>query len=227
VHSAKERFLAALDLHGFRYRDHGSWAQSQCPGHEDLEPSLTVYSKPGRIRVKCWAGCDDELDILPKLNLGWQDKYDQQRDKTRVRVVQPDPRIARRRAMGPVQRALDDLLQLPDLGERLCRSIAADELRWSSTEYALKRADEWFAAKPRPDDFKGGLPLPPKGYQHVPFRGRRDRHRDIAIADRDIAVTLALRDEVHQAIELDGRTGLLGQLAFLSEHISDYAAGGA
>jgi hypothetical protein len=76
----------------------------------------------------CFAGCSDVLDVLPALGMTVADLYDEKSNgvRTTVRTV-PDPqiqaRIATRRAMTPSQRALDDLLQLPDLGERISRSI--------------------------------------------------------------------------------------------------------
>jgi hypothetical protein len=67
----------------------------------------------------------DELDILPALDMGVADPYDEKRSGKRTK---PDPdllfRIKRREGMTPSQKATDDLLQLPDLGERLCLAIA-------------------------------------------------------------------------------------------------------
>jgi putative DNA primase/helicase len=74
--TAYGRFLARLDELGYRYRDHSSFAQAQCPAHQDREPSLTVYAKPGRIRLRCWAGCYDR-DILAVLGLGIPALYDE------------------------------------------------------------------------------------------------------------------------------------------------------
>jgi hypothetical protein len=100
---------------------------AQCPAHEDREASLAIYRKPGRIKIVCYAGCDDALDILPALGLTLSDLWDAPHGPRTP--VQPDPelqaRITARRSMTPIQRALDDLLHLPDLGERLCQCIAA------------------------------------------------------------------------------------------------------
>jgi hypothetical protein len=126
--TAYERILDRLREIGKRYRDLGSYAQAQCPSHDDRDPSLTIYRKPGRIKLVCHRGCHDQLDILPALGLTLQDLWDEPRSSRGDRY-RPDPRaqalIEARRKMTPVQRALYDLLQLPDLGERLCRCIAA------------------------------------------------------------------------------------------------------
>ena len=63
---------------GKKVSDHGSYAQAQCPGHDDRDPSLTIYHKPGRIKIVCFAGCNDELDILPALGLTLPDLWDDQ-----------------------------------------------------------------------------------------------------------------------------------------------------
>jgi hypothetical protein len=88
---------------------------------------MTIYRKPGRVKVKCWAGCDDELDVLTALGLSVRDLWDEPRNGRDVGSADVDPtiraRIEARRNMSPVQRAVDDLLHLPDLGERISRSI--------------------------------------------------------------------------------------------------------
>jgi hypothetical protein len=129
--SAYERILDTLAQHGSRYRAGANQTMAQCPAHEDREASLAIYRKPGKIKLVCFAGCDEELDILPALELDWPDKYDDPEGWRSRTDWRPDPavqaRIEARRKMGPVERALDDLLRLPDLGERLCRGIAWQE----------------------------------------------------------------------------------------------------
>jgi len=53
--------------------------------------------------------------------------------RAEAEALRTDPevqaRIERRRTMGPVERAVDDLLQRPDIGMRLCLCIAAEEAR--------------------------------------------------------------------------------------------------
>jgi hypothetical protein len=129
--SAYERILEALDQHGSRYREGANQTMAQCPAHEDREASLAIYRKPGKIKLVCFAGCDEELDILPKLELDWPDKYDDPRGWANRTGYRPDPaiqaRIDARGKMNLIERAVDDLLHLPDLGERLCRGIAWQE----------------------------------------------------------------------------------------------------
>jgi hypothetical protein len=113
-----------LDL---RPRSGGSTqTTARCPSHDDREPSLAVYVKDGKAKVVCFAGCDDALDILPALEMTVADLYDEPRSSGNYR---PDPeqeaRWEARKAMtSPVQLWVDNLLHLPDLGERLCLAIA-------------------------------------------------------------------------------------------------------
>lgn len=44
-----------------RYTRHGDRIRAQCPCHHDRDPSLIIDYKGGRIRVKCFAGCDGKL----------------------------------------------------------------------------------------------------------------------------------------------------------------------
>jgi hypothetical protein len=80
--------------------------------------------------VVCFAGCDDELDILPALEMTVADLYDEPRASARKSVVDPEKlaRIETRRQWRAEKQwsrlALDDLLHLPDIGERLCMGIA-------------------------------------------------------------------------------------------------------
>ena len=106
-------------------------AIAQCPAHDDHHASLTIWRKPGRAKIKCFVGCDDAHDILPALGLGVADLFDVPgRSRGPVRTdPEVQARIERRRIMGPVERAVDDLLQRPDIGMRLCLCIAAEEAR--------------------------------------------------------------------------------------------------
>jgi len=49
-----EQTLASMRL---RFTRHGHRIRSQCPCHEDTEPSLIIEWRGGEIRVKCFAGC--------------------------------------------------------------------------------------------------------------------------------------------------------------------------
>jgi hypothetical protein len=106
---AFDRLKDALEENGCRPRDHGSYLQAFCPAHPDQKnKSLAVYRKPGKVKLVCFASCDDEIDILPALGLSWPDKYDEPRTGTGRSVI--DPRIQayieRRRSMTPTQRAV-------------------------------------------------------------------------------------------------------------------------
>src|SRR5829696_1281543 len=171
--SAFHRMLDALRDHGLKVRlTNRAQAQAQCPSHHDREASLTIWDKGDRIKVKCWAGCDDELDVLAALGWEVKDLYDSsgwhgerpdgeswgytlpdgswwppfeitwlgperpdefrivpdvswletakenERDKAAAKA-----RAEARKTMTPVQRALDDLLQLTDFGERIALCI--------------------------------------------------------------------------------------------------------
>ena len=99
VSLARDRFLAALTAGGYRYREYASHTQAHCPAHEDRSPSLTIYSYPGRIRVRCWAGCQD-LDVLAALGLSVRDLMDAPRATDAPRSpVSPSRRIEARRSM--------------------------------------------------------------------------------------------------------------------------------
>jgi hypothetical protein len=54
--TAFERILDRLRDLGKRHRNLGGYAQAQCPAHDDRDPSLTIYRKPGRIKLICFAG---------------------------------------------------------------------------------------------------------------------------------------------------------------------------
>jgi hypothetical protein len=125
--TAYERLLDRLRDQGKRHREGPGQTMAQCPSHDDRQASLAIYRKAGRIKIVCYAGCDDALDILPALGLGVRDLFDEPEHSANLRLA-PDPavqaRIQARRNMTPVERALDDLLHLPDFAERLCRCIA-------------------------------------------------------------------------------------------------------
>jgi hypothetical protein len=128
--TAYERILDQLRDQGKRVRQGSKEARAQCPSHDSCRASslpLAIYSKPCKAKVVCFVGCSDALDVLPALGMTVADLYDDQRNGSRT-AYQPDPeiqaRIEARRSMTPSQRALDDLLRRPDLGERLCLGIA-------------------------------------------------------------------------------------------------------
>jgi hypothetical protein len=121
--TAYDRLLGLLRERG-PVRDNGYEARTQCPAHDGKRrDTLAVYRKPGRVKIVCFAGCNDVLDILPALGLALPDLF----DEPGSRHYRPDPdlqaRIEARRKMTLVQRAVDDLLRLPDLAERISRAI--------------------------------------------------------------------------------------------------------
>jgi hypothetical protein len=136
--SAYDRVVDRLRAVGKKVRPGVGQTMARCPSHDDREASLAIYRKPGKVKLVCFAGCHEELDILPALGLDWRDKYDD--PSSRSTSWRPDPaikaRAEARRDMTLVQRAVDDLLHLPDLGERLCRGIA-----WHRPELYI--AERW------------------------------------------------------------------------------------
>jgi hypothetical protein len=125
--TAYERIVDKLQEMDLRVRVGSRSTTGQCPSHDDRRASFAVYDKDGKAKVVCFAGCDDELDILPALEMTVADLYDEKRTGCGKRH-EPNPdlvfRMEARKAMTPLQRAVDDLLRLPDLGERLCLGIA-------------------------------------------------------------------------------------------------------
>jgi hypothetical protein len=93
---AFERIRDALEVNGCRPHDRGGYLLARCPSHEDREPSLAVYQNPGRIRVRCFAGCDDVV-ILAALGLGIADLFDEPRSG-KTTPVAPQHRVKPPRA---------------------------------------------------------------------------------------------------------------------------------
>ena len=119
--SASERIQDRLEAHGCRPVDRGSFIQALCPSHDDREASLTIYAKPGRIRIRCWAGCAD-VDVLAALELNVADLYDEPRAGRTTSQIDPGilRRIDARRAVTAPQRPEPRLI-------KVCDSIYRDE----------------------------------------------------------------------------------------------------
>ena len=83
---------------------------------------MAIYRKPGKIKLVCFVGCDDR-DILAALGLDVRDLFDEPRQSPIGGNPRPRP-VKPARPKTQVERALDRLLELPDLGERLCLAIA-------------------------------------------------------------------------------------------------------
>ena len=129
--TAYERILDELRNQGKKVRQGQGEARAQCPSHDSRRgwsKPLAIYDKPGKAKVVCFVGCNDALDILPALGMTVADLYDERRSTGVWAPYKPDPamqaRIEARRSMTPSQRELDNLLQQPDLGERLCLGAA-------------------------------------------------------------------------------------------------------
>jgi hypothetical protein len=118
-------------------------AQAQCPAHQDRTPSLTIYRKQGRIKLVCWPGCDDQ-DVLAALGLSVRDLYDEPKTPT-YNTVRHQP-FKPAQPTTRTERALEHLLSLPDLGERICRGIAWHETEQSTPEHWWWRAIQFHQA---------------------------------------------------------------------------------
>jgi hypothetical protein len=138
--TAYERLIDRLRDDDRKVRDHGGYTTAPCPSHEDRDPSLTIYRKPGRAKVVCWAGCDDR-DILAALGLGVSDLYDEPKAPTYNTV-----RLQSFKPVGPktrLERALEHLLSLPNFGEMLCQRIAQQEILEAEAAYWWRRAQQF------------------------------------------------------------------------------------
>jgi hypothetical protein len=137
--TAYERIVDKLQEMDLRVRTGYRSSVAQCPSHDDRSPSLAIYDKDGKAKIVCFAGCDDALDILPAIDMTVADLYDEKRGSGKR--TQPDPDLVfpmeARRHVTPSQKATDDLLHLPDIGERLCLAIA----RMRPELYIWKRED--------------------------------------------------------------------------------------
>jgi hypothetical protein len=138
--TAYERIVDKLQEMDLRVRSGSRVSVSQCPSHDDWHPSMAIYDKDGKAKVVCFAGCDDALDILPALEMTVADLYDEKRSgKAPKPDLEWDARAVARKTMTPPQKATDDLLHLPDIGERLCLAIA----RHRPELYIWEREELW------------------------------------------------------------------------------------
>jgi hypothetical protein len=120
--SAYETVIDALADLGRVHHSGDGRATSRCPAHEDRNPSLSVRYDEGKVLIYCHAGCDTR-DVLASLELTMADLFDAKGKGS----WRPDPaaeaKYRARKTMTPPQKALDDLLHLPDFAERLCQII--------------------------------------------------------------------------------------------------------
>jgi len=116
-----DRLIKALRAQGKIVRDSGTEARTSCPSCDSRNPtSLAIYRKNGKAKIVCYVSCED-TDVLDVLDLDWRDLYDERS------ASEPLDRPVKKHSppKSPVERALARLLAMPDLGERLCRCIAA------------------------------------------------------------------------------------------------------
>jgi AAA domain len=69
--TAFERILDKLE----GVKRNGNKATARCPAHDDHNPSLSIRRLPQRVKLLCFAGCDDEA-VLAALNLHVRDLFD-------------------------------------------------------------------------------------------------------------------------------------------------------
>ena len=121
--AAVKRVLAALADHGSRVeqRVSDSW-MAQCPadGHDDRTASLSIAQGDAGAVVCCQAGCDTKTAVLPPLNLGFPDLFDQ-------------PRKARERAP---RRVIAEYRYTDENGELLFVKV-----RFEPKDFRVKRPD--------------------------------------------------------------------------------------
>jgi hypothetical protein len=139
--TAYERIVDKLHDLDLRPRTGYKSTSARCPSHDDREPSLAVYDKESKAKIICFAGCDDALDILPALEMTVADLDDEKRSGNPSSAFNESAqaRYDARKVMTPSQRALDDLLHLPDIGERLVMATA----RLRPELYIWEREELW------------------------------------------------------------------------------------
>jgi len=119
---AYETVIDALSDLGRVYQSGEHRATSRCPAHEDRSPSLSVRYKDGKVLLNCFSGCDWR-DVVASLDLHPSALFDGKGSRGYKADNEAEARYRARKAMTPVQKVLDDLLHLPDFGERLCKGI--------------------------------------------------------------------------------------------------------
>ncbi|CAN5537393.1 hypothetical protein BH18ACT8_BH18ACT8_16290 [soil metagenome] len=80
--TAVERVLDALRDHGCKVTGTGRQHMTQCPAHEDRNPSLSVTAGESRVLLRCHAGCDTD-DVLTALGLSRADLFDESHEHRR------------------------------------------------------------------------------------------------------------------------------------------------
>ena len=79
-----EIITEALREHGFKVKITGiAKAKSQCPAHEDRNPSLSIDHKNGKALLNCFAECDYR-QILHNIGLTEADLFDEPREPNNI-----------------------------------------------------------------------------------------------------------------------------------------------
>lgn len=79
--TAYDRLIGALRQYGYRLRDSGRRAESQCPAHPDRQASMSITGIEGQVLVHCHAGCETP-DIVAAVDLTMADLYDDKKGAT-------------------------------------------------------------------------------------------------------------------------------------------------
>lgn len=73
---AIDRVLGALESHGCVVKPlSGYYWMAQCPGHDDVDPSLSIRATDDRVLLCCHAGCHTSA-VLGALGLAYRDLFD-------------------------------------------------------------------------------------------------------------------------------------------------------
>lgn len=80
--AALDRVLDALERHGCRVTGAGRQRKAQCPAHDDRDPSLSVLDGEYRVKLRCWAGCDED-QVLDAVGLARADLSTGRRSRDR------------------------------------------------------------------------------------------------------------------------------------------------
>ena len=142
--TAYERIVDKLHDLDLRPRSSGSHQTvASAPAMMTATPSFAVYGKEGKAKVVCFAGCDDELDILPALEMTAADLYDERRAVADKAHLTQHGRHGPRHAIdGPEEKALDNLLHTKGFAEKLCQRSHESAPSCTSGEagFGLRRA---------------------------------------------------------------------------------------
>jgi hypothetical protein len=140
--TAYARIVDHLRARGKKVREtrSGQQAMAQCPAHDDHDPSLTIYRRPGRAKVICWPGCDDR-DVLAALGLSVGDLYDD--PKRSAGAPCPHHRSRSEPPQSPLDRTRARLLEWPGLGGAIARRAVQHAILEADPAYWWRRAEQF------------------------------------------------------------------------------------